>query len=420
MSQYLIMQQPHATQHYFSYLSIFRFLGPGILVAVGFIDPGNWASNIAAGSDFGYHLLWVVTLSTIILIIMQHNAAHLGLVTGRCLAENAAHHLPPWLNIFVLGTSMIAAVSTALAEILGGGIALQMLFGLNLITGVMIVFVLTSLILFYFSYKKIELTIVLFVLAIVVAFIIELFIVPIDWHAAAVGWVKPELPHNSIVVIMAVLGAVVMPHNLFLHSEIIQSRALTKCPTENDLKHHVKCSFVDTLFSMLIGWAINSVIIIIAAAIFFKQHIHVESIQQSSELLSPVLGKFAASVFAIAFLFAGVASSITAGFAGGSIFSGMFKKSYNESRRVTQGGIIITLLCGALAVLFLKDPFKGLIYSQVLLSVQLPITMVLQIYLTSSKKVMGAYANKSLNKIVLTSIAVVVGVLNIILLKASL
>lgn len=396
-------------------LTLFKYLGPGILVTVGFIDPGNWASNLAAGSIFGYKLLWMVTLSTIMLIVLQHNVAHLGIVTGKCLAESASIYLKPWLNLTILLSAVGAAIATALAEILGGAIALNMLFGINIHVGVFIILLAVLFMLFIYSYHKLEKIIIAFVALIALAFLIELFIVKIDWASAAKGWVTPSFPPYSIPIIMSVLGAVVMPHNLFLHSEIIQSKHIN-VKGDKAIKHHLKYEFLDTLFSMILGWAINSAIIILAAATFFTIGTKVDTIEQSAIMLKPLLGSFAAMLFAIAFLFAGFSSSVTAGMAGGSIFAGIFKKSYNESKVHTRTGIIITLVFATVIILFINDPFKGLIYSQVLLSIQLPITIFLQIYLTSSKKVMGKYANKLSTNILLWGIGLIVSGLNIALL----
>lgn len=216
-----ISGQNHSKQ---AALEFFQYIGPGLLVTVGFIDPGNWASNIAAGSAYGYTLLWMVTLSTIMLIVLQHNAAHLGIVTGKCLSEAATEHIRPWLKNCILITAVVAAVSTAMAEILGAAIALQMLFHLPVKIGSMLAMLTVLFLQFTNSYRKIEKVIIGFVSLIGLSFLFEICIVHINWGAAAVGWVAPVFPKNSMPIIMSVLGAVVMPHNLFLHSEIIQSR----------------------------------------------------------------------------------------------------------------------------------------------------------------------------------------------------
>ena len=395
-------------------LEFLKYIGPGLIVTVGFIDPGNWASNIAAGAGYGYTLLWMVTLSTIMLIVLQHNAAHLGIVTGLCLSEATSIYVSPKYSKIVPATAMLAAISTALAEILGGAIALNMLFGINLKIGAVIVAAVSIAMLYFNSYSKMEKVIIGFVSLIGLAFLFEVSIVKIDWIQAAVGWVKPSFPKGSLPVIMSVLGAVVMPHNLFLHSEIIQSR---KWNLENEeiMEKQLKYEFMDTLLSMGIGWAINSAMILVAAATFFSNGLQVTELNQAQQMLKPLLGNAASVVFAIALLFAGFSSSITAGMAGGSIFAGMFKEPYDVEDRHSKMGILITILPAVVIILFITEPFKGLVFSQMLLSIQLPLTIFQQIYLTSSKKVMGKYANTRLENIALWTIGIIVTGLNIAL-----
>ncbi|MBU3110020.1 Nramp family divalent metal transporter [Clostridium lacusfryxellense] len=399
----------------FMALDFLKYIGPGLLVTVGFIDPGNWAANVSAGADFGYTLLWMVTLSTIMLIVLQHNAAHLGIVTGSCISEASTATLKPGLNKLVLGSAVLAAVSTALAELLGGAIALNMLFGIPIKLGTVLVLCLILWMLFTNSYKKLERWIIGFVSIIGISFIFELSLVHIEWGKAMISWVKPSFPTGSIPVIMSVLGAVVMPHNLFLHSEIIQSRQWN-LKDENVIKKQLKYEFMDTFFSMIVGWAINSAMILIAAATFFSQKVQVTQLNQAQQMLTPLLGSTASVVFALALLFAGISSSVTAGMAGGSIFAGMFGEPYDINDTHTKLGVGITLVGAAIVIFFITEPFKGLIYSQMLLSIQLPITIFLQIYLTSSKKVMGKYANSRFDKITLWVIGLIVAALNIMLL----
>lgn len=394
---------------------IFKYIGPGLLVTVGFIDPGNWASNVAAGANYGYTLLWMVTLSTIMLILLQHNAAHLGIVTGLCLSEAATSFLKPAVSKTVLGSAVMASVSTAMAELLGGAIALNMLFTIPIRIGAVIVLLVVGWMLFTNSYRSIEKWIIAFVSIIGLAFIFELSMVHIEWGKAIKAWVTPSFPPNSMLIIMSVLGAVVMPHNLFLHSEIIQSRQW-HLEDEKVIKHQLKFEFYDTLISMIIGWAINSAMILLAAATFFRFSIPVNELQQAESMLGPLLGNAASIVFAIALLFAGVSSTVTAGMAGGSIFAGIFGEPYDIKDKHTKVGVGLILLL-ALGVIFLiKDPFQGLIISQMLLSIQLPFTIFLQIYLTSSKKVMGKFKNTRLETIVLWTIGLIVTALNIMLL----
>jgi len=395
-------------------LDILRFIGPGLLVTVGFIDPGNWASNLAAGADFGYALLWMVTLSTIMLIFLQHNVAHLGIATGLCLSEAATIHLKPQYSKFILSSAMLASISTSLAEILGGGIALNMLFDIPIRAGSILVTIFVLIMLFTNSYRVIEKWIIAFVSVIGLSFLYELTLVDINWNSAVTGWVTPSFPEGSILVIMSVLGAVVMPHNLFLHSEVIQSRQWN-LQDEKIIKKQLRYEFLDTFVSMLIGWAINSAMILLAAATFFQTKTPVSELQQANQLLIPLLGNHAAIVFAVALLFAGVASTITSGMAAGSIFAGMYKEPYDIKDNHSRLGVAISLLI-ALGIIFLiSNPFKGLIISQMILSIQLPITIFLQVYLTSSKKVMGKYVNSTASKIVLFTLGGIVTVLNIAL-----
>ncbi|WP_300164580.1 Nramp family divalent metal transporter [Solidesulfovibrio sp.] len=400
-------------------LEIFKYVGPGLLVTVGFIDPGNWASNVAAGSDFGYKLLWMVTLSTVMLIVLQHNAAHLGIATGLCLSEAAVKHLPRPVSAAALSTAVAAAVSTALAELLGGAIALRMLFGLPLPVGTFLVLALVLWMLFSNSYRKLEKYIIGFVSLIGLSFIFELSLVHVDWGQAVAGWVTPRLPDGALPVVMSVLGAVVMPHNLFLHSEVIQSRQWNLDKPEM-IRRQLKYEYLDTLFSMLVGFCINSAMILLAAAAFFVNGTSVSELDQAKELLTPLVGPAAGLVFAVSLLLAGVASSVTAGMAGGSIFAGMFGEPYDIRDSHSRLGVVITLVGAAVAILFVGDPLKGLIWSQIALSIQLPITILLQIGLTSRRTVMGPYVNRPFTTGVLAVVALVVITLNVMLLVETL
>lgn len=402
-------------QRYLGGLDFFKYIGPGLLVTVGFIDPGNWASNFAAGADFGYSLLWVITLSTIMLIVLQHNVAHLGIVTGLCLSEAATKYTPKWVSRPILGTAVLASISTSLAEILGGAIALEMLFDIPIIWGSLLTAFFVTIMLFTNSYKRIERSIIAFVSVIGLSFLYELFLVDIDWPLAARSWVTPSIPEGSLLVIMSVLGAVVMPHNLFLHSEVVQSREYNK-KDDASIRKLLKYEFYDTLFSMGVGWAINSAMILLAAATFFAHHIGVEELQQAKSLLEPLLGNQAATIFALALLMAGISSTVTSGMAAGSIFAGMFGESYHVKDVHSGVGILLSLGIALVVILFIENPFQGLIISQMILSIQLPFTIFLQVGLTSSKRVMGQYANSRWSSFVLYTMAVIVSVLNLALL----
>jgi manganese transport protein len=399
----------------FGGLEIFKYIGPGLLVTVGFTDPGNWAANIAAGSSYGYTLLWIVSLSTIMLIILQHNVAHLGIATGLCLSEAATIYISPRIAKSVLSFAVLASVSTSLAEILGGAIALNMLFDIPVKIGSVLLTIFVIIMLFTNSYRKMEKWIIGFVSIIGLSFLYEVFLVDADWSAAGISWIKPSIPDGSILLLMSILGAVIMPHNLFLHSEVIQSRQWN-LKDEKIIRKQLKFEFADTLFSMFIGWGINSAMIILAAAAFYSNKISVNELQQAKSIMEPLLGNNASLVFAFALLLSGVASSITSAMAGGSIVSGMSKEPYDIKDSHSKAGVLISLIGALIIIFFVGDPFKGLILSQVFLSIQLPFTIALQIYLTSSKKVMGKYANGRVLNLTLLAIAGIVTFLNFKLL----
>ena len=400
-------------------LEIFKYIGPGLLVTVGFIDPGNWASNLAAGAEFGYSLLWMVTLSTIMLIVLQHNVAHLGIATGLCLSEAASEYLKPRYAKGILYSAMLASVSTSLAEILGGAIALQMLFNIPIRAGSLLVMIFVAIMLFSNTYRVIEKWIIAFVSIIGLSFIYELSLVDIDWNTALPAWVTPAFPKGSMVVIMSVLGAVVMPHNLFLHSEVIQSRQWN-IQDDKVIKKQLRYEYADTILSMVIGWAINSAMILLAAATFFKSGTPVTELEQANSLLTPLLGSNAAVIFAVALLFAGISSTITSGMAAGSIFAGIYKEPYDIKDSHSRIGVLTSLIIAFALIMVISNPFQGLIYSQMALSVQLPITIFSQVYLTSSSKVMGKYKNSAYTKWLLNVIGGIVTLLNVMLLLSFL
>jgi len=310
---------------------------------------------------------------------------------------------------------MLASVSTSLAEILGGAIALNMLFSIPIKVGAVLVLVFVLIMLLTNSYRIIERWIIAFVSIIGLSFIYELSLVNIDWGAATKAWVTPSFPEGSMVIIMSVLGAVVMPHNLFLHSEVIQSRQWN-LTDEKVREKQLKYEFFDTLLSMVVGWAINSAMILLAAATFFAAGTEVTELQQAKNLLIPLLGNNASNVFAVALLFAGVASTITSGMAAGSIFAGMFNEPYDIKDSHSRVGVSISLVAATVIIFIIGDPFKGLVLSQMFLSMQLPFTIFFQARLTSSERVMGKYKNTPFTRTLIYLLGAIVTVLNIMLL----
>ncbi len=394
---------------------IVGYLGPGFFVTVGFIDPGNWATNVAAGSDFNYDLLWVVTLSTVILLIWQHMSAHLGIISGKCLAEAIHDYVSP-VPRFIYGSTAIAAcVATALAEILGGALGLNILLGVPVRIGAIATSIFVVGVIWFQRYASMEKLIVALVSAIGLCYLVELHLVKPDWAAAAFHSFAPKINSNSIVVAMGVLGAVVMPHNMYLHSEVIQSRKW-KGRSDGETRRLLRFEFIDTLVAMLVGLAINSAMVIVAAAVFHRHGIHVTELAQASATLRPLVGPLASLIFGIALLFAGVSSSMTAAIAGGTTFSGYVGKQTELESKWFKAGMVLTILPAAAIIMLIKDSFQALILSQVCLSVQLPLTMLPLFLLTNNKSIMGKFANRWLENTLMVITGIIIVVLNALLI----
>ena len=267
---------------------LLRYLGPGFIVTIGFIDPGNWATNIAGGSEFGYALLWVVSLSTLMLIFLQHLSAKLGIVTGHSLAVNVREQLPKPV-VWIAGvTIVLACMATDLAEYLGAALGFYLLFGLPLWLGTPLTVALVFVAILGQQYHKLERMIVVFLAIIAACYILELFLVHPDWGAAAPRWVIPSVDGASILVALGMLGAIVMPHNIYVHSNVILSRDWDLAPQRR--RRLMNFELIDTSLAMGMGWLVNSAMIIVAAAVFFGAGVTVTSIEQASATLEPLVG----------------------------------------------------------------------------------------------------------------------------------
>ena len=397
-------------------LDIARHIGPGLLVTVGFIDPGNWASNMAAGL--------AVWLRAAVDRHAVHDYAHraaaqrgaLGHRHGRlpCRGHDPLS-LPRIVGRAVLGSAYLATIATAMAEVLGGAIALQMLFGLPVRAGCVIVAAVSMAMLMTNSYKRAERWIIAFVGVVGLSFLAELALVKVDWPQAAASWITPSMPTGSAAIIVSVLGAVVMPHNLFLHSEVIQSMHF-EGQGEQVIEERLRYELFDTLISMGVGWAINSAMVILAATTFFAHGMVVDDLAVAAATLSPILGPASSTIFAVALLFAGLSSSVTAGMAAGTITAGMFDEEYDIHDRHSSIGVAACFVGAVTACLVVPNPFEGLIWSQALLSLQLPITVFVLIRLTSSPRVMGKYANSRPLNALLVGIGAIVTILDVVLL----
>ncbi len=366
---------------------LLRYLGPGFIVTIGFIDPGNWATNIAGGSEFGYKLLWVVSLSTLMLIFLQHLSAKLGIVTGRSLAANVRTHLPRPVAWIAGVTIVLACMATDLAEYLGAALGFYLLFGIPLWLGAPITVGLVFLAILGQKYHQLERMIVVFLAIIATCYIIELFLVGPDWAAATPRWVVPDLSGASILVALAMLGAIVMPHNIYVHSNVIQSRDWDLAPDQR--RRIMNFELIDTTMAMGMGWLVNSAMIIVAAAVFYTAGVDVGSIEQASETLEPLVGPLSRFLFGVALLVAGIASSITSSLAEANVVTGYLGLPEHARSRAYRVGLVVTSLPAMIVIAVGVDSYKALIISQVMLSIQLPFTIIPLLWLSRSRRVMG-------------------------------
>ena len=393
---------------------LLRYLGPGFVVTIGFIDPGNWATNIAGGSQFGYQLLWVVSLSTLMLIFLQHLAAKLGIVTGRSLATNIRERLPKPVVWLAGVTIVLACVATDLAEYLGAALGFNLLFGIPLWVGAPLTVVIVFIAILGQQYHQLERMIVVFLAIIAACYVVELFLVKPDWAAAAPDWVIPSVDGASILVALGMLGAIVMPHNIYLHSNVIQSRDWDLSPTRR--RRLINFELIDTTLAMGMGWLVNSAMIIVAAAVFFAAGVSVSSIQQASETLEPLVGSLSKFLFGLALLVAGIASSITSSLAEANVVTGYLGKPEDPRSRAYRIGLVVTSIPAMLVIAVGVDSYKALIVSQVLLSVQLPFTIIPLLWLTRSKRVMGGYRMNAIQLAIGVLLAAIIIGLNAFLL----
>ncbi len=396
---------------------LLSFLGPGFLVTVGFIDPGNWATNIEGGSKFGYDLLWVITLSTLMLILIQHMSAKLGIATGKSLAVNIRERFSPIVSATIGLTIVLACVATDVAELLGGAIGFNLLFGMPLWMGALVTVFLEVFLIISQRYHRLEKIIIGFLGIIALCYVIEIGIVKPDWGLVAPALVIPKINMSSIYIAMGILGAVVMPHNIFLHSNVIHSRKWGISDEEKiNLLRYEK---LDTFFAMTMGWIVNSSMIIVAAAVFFRHNVLVDSIEQASATLEPLAGPVAHLLFAVALVFAGVGSSITSSMAEVNVITGFLGKPEDPQTLLYKISVFITAIPSFIIIAMSLNTFKILIFSQVVLSVQLPFTLIPLLILARDKNLMGKLHSKRGEFSLAILISAIVIALNVFLLYST-
>lgn len=395
----------------FTFRKIVPFLGPAFIVSVGYIDPGNWATNIAGGSGFGYKLLWVLLLSNLMAILLQVLAAKLGIATGRSLAENCRENFSKPVAFFLWLMATIAAMATDLAEFLGAAIGFKILLGIPMLPAALIAGVAVFAILWLkkFGHRKVEIVIFSMVALVGLAYVAELIFAKPDWALIGKNVFVPTIDSASILVAIGMLGATVMPHNIFLHSDIIKSRVIPGHPEHN--RNLLRMAKIDSGIALNLAWFINSAMIIMAAAVFFTHGIAIDSIEQAHSTLTPLVGPASGLIFGIALLSAGLSSSTTGTMAGQSILEGFLRIKLSPS--LTR---LITMVPALVLIAMQVDALQALVISQVVLSLQLPFTIIPLILFTRSKKLMGEFANKPAVNGLAYLIASIVIVLNLMLL----
>ncbi|AFM24635.1 Nramp family divalent metal transporter [Desulfomonile tiedjei] len=392
---------------------MFAFFGPAYLVSVGYMDPGNWATDLEGGARFGYTLIWVLLMSNAMAVLLQTLSARLGIVAGRDLAQACRDTYPRSVNYCLWILAEIAIAACDLAEVLGTTIGLNLLFGIPLFWGVIITGFDTLLFLAIqrFGVRKFE-SLILFLITIVgLCFVFEVVRSGPAWGEVAKGFV-PSIPEGALYVAIGIIGATVMPHNLYLHSALVQTRAYDTSPEGK--RQACRFNLIDSTLALNAAFFVNAAILIVSAATFYRNGIVVSELQQAHSLLSPLLGTaLAGFAFALALLAAGQASTITGTLAGQIVMEGYlhFKIRPFLRRLLTR---MVAVVPAALTILFMGEAgtYKLLILSQVILSLQLPFAIIPLIHFTNNESMMGEFANNNWVKTIAWIVATIIVGLN--------
>ncbi|GER91994.1 divalent metal cation transporter MntH [Dictyobacter vulcani] len=397
---------------------ILKALGPGFLISVGYMDPGNWGTNLAAGAGFGYQLLWVILISNLVAIFLQIASSKLGIATGKDLAQLIHEHFPRPVAIFFAFTSIIAIMATDLAEILGGALGFHILFGLPLffsaiLTG-LIVMVLLGL--SRWGFRKVEFIIIGFVSIIGLAYVYETALLHPAWDAIAFHVVVPQVSAGGLLVAVGILGATVMPHNVFLHSYLSHQRLSGPDAPLSERRKVLRLAKIDTVAALNVAFFVNAAMLVVAGAVFYH-HVNPDSLDLQTAYVSliPALGTFAAIAFGIGLLASGLSSSMTGTLAGQVVLQGFLQKPV-----AVWVWRIVTLIPALIVTTLNFSTVQVLIISQVVLSLQLPFTIVAVIILSSRRDLLGEFANTRTVTIIQTVIALIVTALNIWLILSYL
>lgn len=395
---------------------IAAFFGPAYLVSVGYMDPGNWATDLAGGSQFGYSLIWVLLMSNLMALLLQSLSARLGIVQGRDLAQCNREMYPKNINFILYLLAEIAIAACDLAEVLGMAIGLNLLLGIPLLWGVSITMLDTLLLLYLqkLGMRKLEAFIIALVAIIGGCFFIEIILAKPDFAAISKGFVPTVPTQTALYIAIGIIGATIMPHNLYLHSALVQTRKIKR--DEASLKKAIKLNTIDSAIALNTAFLVNAAILILAAAVFFeKGNHHVAALKDAHQLLSPLLGNvWASHLFAIALIAAGQSSTVTGTLAGQIVMEGYLNLRFNPwvRRLITR---LLAVVPAFLVLYWLGDEKVDdmLIFSQVLLSMQLAFAIIPLIHFVSDKKNMGIFTIDNKTKIASWFIAALIIALNL-------
>ena len=390
---------------------LLHYMGPAFVASVAYMDPGNFGTNIQSGSDFSYDLLWVLLWSNLMAMLIQSLSAKLGIATGKTLPQNCREHFSPSVNIFFWLMAEIAALATDLAEFLGGALGFYLLFRIPmfqaaLLTGVAVFAILAVE---KYGFRKLEYIIIGFVGIIGISYAIEVFFAKPEWNEIFYHIAVPKINAKSIYVAVGMLGATVMPHVIYLHSSLVKHRLTTDDVTQKT--QHFRFEVIDVLVAMNGAWFINSAMIIMSAAVFFRNGIPTQSIEQAHQTLIPLLGNFSAVAFGIALLCSGLSSSTVGTMAGQVIIEGFLNIKFSIFLRR-----LITMLPALIVIGIGLDPLRILILSQVVLSFALPFALIPLIYFTKNETIMGTLKNGKLTNILAIGSTIIIIALNLLLL----
>ena len=368
------------------------FAGPAMVVSVAYIDPGNFATNIEGGARYGYALLWVVLMANVMAMLFQSLSARLGIVTGKNLAELCRAHFPRPLVWVMWVVSELAAMATDLAEFLGCAIGLSLLFHMPLMVGMVVTGVATYalLLLEQRGFRRLEIVIGSLVGVVGVCYLMEVFIAPVDWAAAGFGLVTPKLPDGAALTLaMAIIGATVMPHALFLHSGLTARRLRPK----DDIERHqrMKYSDIEVVVALGVAGLINIAMVLMAAAAFHDGHADVAKIETAYRTLLPLLGGAAATVFLVSLVASGLSSSVVGTLAGQMIMQG-----FVDFRIPIWVRRLVTMLPAFVVVWMGIDATHALVMSQVVLSMALPFPMLALLWFSTRRALLGPACGKAL------------------------